>query len=140
MAAITPDIIAILPTPSAESAPFWAGCDRDELLLQRCTRGQHLFYYPRLFCPHCGDRDLAWEKCSGQGVIFSFTHVQVSFYGSKWESQLPYTLVLVDLAEGPRMLSRLIGPDQGDVRIGNGVEVQFVAFEGRKLPFFQRAS
>ncbi len=134
------DIIAILPTPSAESAPFWAGCDQGELRLQRCARGGHLFYYPRLFCPHCGDRDLRWEVCSGSGTVFSHTHVQVSFYGPKWASQLPYTPILVDLDEGPRMMSRLVGPDRDTVRIGDRVEIHFVAVEGRKLPFFRHAA
>jgi uncharacterized protein len=134
------DIIAILPKPTTESAPFWEGCDRGELRLQRCAKGSHLFYYPRLFCPQCGDRELVWERCSGQGTIFSFTHVQVSFYGPKWESQLPYVPILVDLIAGPRMMSRLAGPDRDNVRIGDHVEIHFVAFEGRKLPFFRLAA
>ena len=134
------DIIALLPKPSAESAPFWEACDRDELRLQRCARGGHLFYYPRLNCPICGDRELRWETCAGTGTVFSFSHVHVSFHGPKWESQLPYTVILVDLDEGPRLLSRLVGADRDDVRIGDRVIVHFATFEGHKLPFFQRAA
>lgn len=133
------DIIAILPKPSTESAPFWEACDRGELRLQRCARGGHLFYFPRLYCPTCGDRELRWESCIGTGTVFSFSHVHVSFHGPKWESQLPYCVVSVDLDEGPRLLSRLIGADRNDVRIADRVTVEFVAFEGHKLPFFRRA-
>lgn len=130
------DIIAILPAPTSESAPFWEGCNRGELLLQRCEACRHVFYYPRLFCPRCGDRKLVWQAASGRGVVYSFTHVEVSFYGPKWESQLPYTPVLVDLEEGVRMLSRLVGADRANVKIGNRVALSFVAFEKQQLPFF----
>ena len=65
------------------------------------------------------------RKASGNGRVFSFTHVHVSFYGSQWESQLPYTPVLVDLDEGVRMLSRLVGPDREQVTIGDQCDCQF---------------
>ena len=58
---------------------------------------------------------------------------------AQWESQLPYTPVLVDLDEGVRMLSRLIGPDRESVAVGDRVAVAFVEIEGHKLPFFRRA-
>jgi uncharacterized OB-fold protein len=64
--------------------------------------------------------------------------VHVSFYGDAWKSQLPYTVVLVDLDEGPRMLSRLVGTDAGGVASGDRVEVTFTDIEGQKLPFFKR--
>jgi uncharacterized OB-fold protein len=64
--------------------------------------------------------------------------VHASFYGPQWESQLPYTPVLVDLDEGVRMLSRLIGADRVSVAIGDRVVVAFVDIQGQKLPFFVR--
>ena len=72
---------------------------------------------------------------SGRGTVFSFSDVQVSFYGTAWESQLPYTVILVDLDEGPRMLSRLVGKG---VAIGDKVQVHFVEVEGHRLPYFER--
>lgn len=132
------DIFAILPSPTVESEPFWKGCNEGELRLQRCAAG-HLFYHPRQSCPVCGSRDLSWERMSGRGKIYSFSHVNVSFQGSQWESQLPYTVILVDLEEGPRMVSRLVGPDRDQVRVSDSVALNFVEFEGQKLPFFRRA-
>jgi uncharacterized OB-fold protein len=73
-------------------------------------------------------------------MVFSFTHVGVSFHGPGWESQLPYTVLLVDLEEGPRMMSRLVGNDRDAVAGGDRVELVFVEIDGQRLPFFQRAS
>jgi uncharacterized OB-fold protein len=134
------EIRAILPRPTAASQPFWDGCNRGEFLLSRCTPCGHVFYYPRIHCPQCGARELGWLRCSGRGMVFSFTHVGVSFHGPGWESQLPYTVLLVDLEEGPRMMSRLVGNDRDAVAGGDRVELVFVEIDGQRLPFFQRAS
>jgi len=132
-------ILAILPNPTKETAPFWEGCNRSELLLSACEDCAQVFYYPRLYCPNCGSEKLAWRASAGRGTLYSFTHVGVSFYGPTWESQIPYTLVLLDLDEGPRMLSRLVGPDRDKVQIGDRVRVEFVEFEKQKLPYFSIA-
>ena len=133
------NIYAILPSPTRESTPFWEGCNRDALLLQQCQACKHVFYYARSFCPQCGDDKLIWQAASGQGIVYSFSHVHVSFYGPRWESQIPYTSALIDLAEGVRMLSRITGPERERVKIGDSVSVSFVAYEGQKLPFFALA-
>jgi uncharacterized protein len=131
---------AVLPRPTAASAPFWEACNREELILPKCDDCGAVFYYPRIACPHCGSQNLGWIRASGKGRIFSFTRVAVSFHGDVWQLQLPYHVVLVDLAEGPRMVSRLIGKDREDVRSGDGVEVTFPEIEGQRLPFFRRSS
>ena len=131
---------AVLPRPTAASQPFWDGCGRGELLLPHCPACGHVFYFPRLHCPKCGDRRPGWRKSAGRGRIFSFTHVAVSFHGPGWESQLPYTVVLVDLDEGPRMLSRLIGDDRQNAASGDAVEVVFPEIDGQRLPFFRRSA
>ena len=133
------DIFAILPAPTNESAPFWEGCNRGELLLQKCGDCSHVFYYARLFCPKCGSRKLEWQPSAGRGTLYSFTHVGVSFYGPKWESQIPYTLVLVDLDEGARMLSRLTGERRAEARIGDRLVMKLVEVEQQKLPYFRIA-
>ncbi|KAA0578564.1 OB-fold domain-containing protein [Azospirillum sp. B21] len=75
---------------------------------------------------------------SGRGTVFSHSHVHVAFQGGAWSGQLPYTVVLVDLAEGPRMLSRLIGADAPAVRGGDAVSVVFPQIGDRRYPFFER--
>jgi len=127
---------AHLPTPTVDSAPFWEGCAQGKLLLQACDACKSMIYFPRRTCPHCGASSLRWAQASGRGKVFSFSEVHVSFYGPEWNSELPYTLALIDLEEGPRMLSRMIG-DTGGLRIGDSVQVVFVEAENQKLPFFQ---
>jgi uncharacterized OB-fold protein len=131
------EIQAILPTPSADSREFWGACNNGELLLQECSDCRHVFYYPRQMCPRCGGRHLRWRASTGKGSVYSFTQVQVSFYGPTWERDLPYTVVLVDLEEGPRMLSRLVESDQDAVAVGAALEVAFVTVEGQALPMFR---
>lgn len=132
------DLRAVLPQPTAASAPFWEACDREELILPVCEECGEVFFYPRIHCPCCASRNLGWRQASGRGRIFSYTHVALSFHGEEWESQLPYTVVLVDLDEGPRMASRLIGPDRDGVRSGDPVAVTFPEIGGQRLPFFHR--
>ena len=130
------EIIAIPPQPTKASAPYWEGCNRGELLLAKCNDCTRPFYYPRILCPHCGSQNLGWLKASGTGTVWSFTHVHVSFYGKRWESQLPYTPVLIDLDEGVRMMSRLVGEGRDNVKIGDKVKVEFIEVEKQKIPFF----
>ena len=133
------EIIAIPPQPTKASAPYWEGCNRGELLLAKCNDCTRPFYYPRILCPHCGSQNLGWLKASGTGTVWSFTHVHVSFYGKRWESQLPYTPVLIDLDEGVRMMSRLVGEGRDNVKIGDKVKVEFIEVEKQKISFFRVA-
>lgn len=127
-------LMAELPQPTVDSKPFWDGCNSEQLLLQRCGGCRHLFYYARRLCPACGSTELSWETSSGRGSIYSFSQVHVPFQGPEWASQVPYSVVLVDLDEGPRMLSRWLGA--GEPAIGQRVRVTFPSVEGQKLPFF----
>jgi uncharacterized protein len=131
------DVKAILPTPTADSEAFWQACNDHRLVLPSCVTCSHLFYYPRQMCPRCGGADLDWREVSGRGRVYSFTHVEVSFYGPMWEPDLPYTVVLVDLEEGPRMLSRLVDAQPTDVAVGAEVYVKFVTVDGQAIPMFR---
>lgn len=120
---------------NADSTEFWAACNREELVLRYCTSCKTAFYYPRGSCPRCGARSLSWIRSSGTGRVFTWTSVRASFYGNTWESELPYTVVLVDLADGPRMLSRLLSA--ADPYNGMDVEVYFESVEDQLLPYFR---
>jgi uncharacterized protein len=128
---------AVVPKPSIDSARFWAACNDDQLLLANCERCANVFYYPRLMCPTCGGRELGWRMSKGTGAVYSYSHVLTSFWGNEWQSQLPYTVILVDLDEGPRMLSRLVGERREQVASGARVVVEFHSVQGQKLPFFR---
>jgi uncharacterized OB-fold protein len=129
----------VTPIPTSDSREFWEGCNERRLLLRRCIACEQIWYYPRLACPRCSGRELEWIEASGRGLVHSHTTVFTSFYGPAWEADIPYTVLLVDLEEGPRMLSRLVGEDDG-LRTGSSVDLQFCAIGGRNYPYFSLES
>lgn len=135
---MTPPLFAVPPRPTAASQPFWDACQREQLMLPRCDACARLTYYPRIHCPHCGGRALTWERLSGRARVFSYSHVAVAFHGTDWASQLPYTVVLADLAEGPRMATRLLGEDREAVRGGDALRFVFPLVGGMRLPMVER--
>ena len=96
-----------------------------------------MFYYARRLCPACGSTQLSWQASSGKGRVYSYSQVQVAFQGPHWQSQLPYTVVLIDLDEGPRMLSRWLGPSDQLPRVGQRARVIFAEVQGQRLPYFE---
>ncbi len=131
------DYMAELPQPTLESQPFWDGCKRQQLMLQRCGSCQHVFYYARRLCPACGSTELSWQASSGRATVYSASQVQVAFQGPHWQSQLPYTVGLIDLTEGPRMLSRWVGPSGQTPQVGQRARLTFVAGPRQRLPYFE---
>lgn len=128
------DLWAPLPQPTEFSAAFWDHADREVLALPACDACGTLHYPPRRFCPDCGSEALTWTPLSGRATVVSHTTVHTSFHGQDWAGQLPYVVALVDLAEGPRMLTRLVGGE--GIATGDPVRVSFVAVGDRKLPYF----
>jgi len=111
-----------LPKPSPTSRPFWEAARRHELTLQRCGACHAFIYYPRDRCPKCFSDQLAWERVSGRGKVYSFTVVRRA--SSRAFSDAPYVLAIVELAEGPRMTTNIVAPPE-DVRVEMSVEVFF---------------
>ena len=92
--------------------------------IQKCGGcGEHVFY-PRVVCPHCGADKLDWVAASGSGTVYSTTVVR-----RKPEAGGDYNVALVDLAEGPRMMSRVVGVEPGGVKIGMKIKAR-IASEG----------
>lgn len=110
------------PPPSALSDAFYAGCREGRLLLQQCGDCKGWQFYPRILCSHCGSRTLHWRPASGRGRIATFTVVRQAVSPAY---DAPYVVALVDLDEGPRMMSHIVGCDPESVRVGEAVGVQF---------------
>ncbi len=125
----------ILPRPTDISTPYWEGCQQGLLRLQSCNAcGAHQFY-PRLFCTRCQSQDLSWRDASGHGCIASFTVVR---RGVSEAYPAPYVVALIDLEEGPRMMSHIIDADPETLAVGDPVEVTFQDWsEDMKLPVFR---
>jgi uncharacterized protein len=120
-----PEYTGPLPVPTPETRPFWEAARRHELHLRRCRAcGRHHFY-PRGACPHCLSADLEWQRVSGRGTLHTFTVVHRG--ARNYPLPSPYVLAVVELAEGPRLMSNLIGveADPAHIRIGMPVEVVF---------------
>jgi uncharacterized OB-fold protein len=125
-----------LPIPSPVSAPFWEGCHDGELRLQKCGSCGHVQFYPRTICSQCLSDMLTWEVASGDGVIASFTVVRQSV-SKTYAEKVPYIVALIDLAEGPRMMSVIDGVEPDQVPVGDAVHVAFKQWSGdAMLPVF----
>ncbi|MGD0229528.1 MAG: Zn-ribbon domain-containing OB-fold protein [Syntrophorhabdales bacterium] len=112
-----------LPYIHAETKPYWDGAKRHELLIRRCRACGRHYFYPRDFCPYCFSFDVEWVRASGRGTIYSFT---ICHRGAQaFEADAPYNLVLVELEEGVRMMSTIVGCPKDDLKIGMPVEVVF---------------
>lgn len=124
------------PHPDAMSQPYWDGAAEGELRLQRCTGCGRTRHYPQPVCPECHSLGVEWITASGRGTIHSWTVAHHAFHPA-FKGDLPYTLVLVDLAEGPRAMGRLDMASGVAPRIGLPVTVSFRRDEaGTPLPVF----
>lgn len=132
-----------LPAPvvNADSAPYWEGARQGKLLLQRCRDCGTLRFFPRYLCTACGSERTEWAEASGRGTVHSFTIVHRAAF-PEFQARTPYVVALIDLEEGPRMMTNIVGGDALDVAIGDAVVVAFEArgMEGAKVPQFRRAS
>jgi uncharacterized protein len=113
-----------LPRPTTESQPFWDALARHELVVQRCGSCGRFFFPPSNRCQHCWSDDVAWEPVSGRGRLYSFT-VFHRAYAAELADQLPYVVGVVELDEGPRLITNVVGCAPGDVRVDLPVEVVF---------------
>jgi uncharacterized OB-fold protein len=114
----------LMPTPNAESEAFWQGCNEGRLLIQRCGACGHHQFYPRLLCTACASADVGWHEAAGSGRVKSFTIIRRPVTEA-YAADVPYVVALIELAEGPTMMSNVIGCDAEDVRIGMEVSVEF---------------
>ncbi|MEV8566974.1 Zn-ribbon domain-containing OB-fold protein [Streptomyces sp. NPDC051322] len=116
--------------PDAETQPFWDGIAAGELRLQRCGDCRRAVFYPRSLCPHCFSDRLDWFTSPGTGTVYSYTIAHRAF--SPFTGTPPYTVALIDLDEGVRMMSRIVGGNR--VRIGDRVELKITRLGGEDSP------
>lgn len=131
MRARVPSVIP--PVPDADDPFFWDGAREGKLLLQACSDCGAIRHPPAPMCARC--RSLKWEarEASGRGSVYSWI---VSRHPTEPDAQ-PRVVVLVQLDEGVRLVSNLVGVDPGDVRNDMPVEVVFVDYDGTVLPQFR---
>ena len=97
-----------LPSPTPETQPYWDGAKVGELRIQRCLdEGGKPFFYPRPICPFCGSTNIEWFTASGDATLYSYVINHRAAPG--FEDEGPYAIAVVELAEGPRMMTNLVG-------------------------------
>lgn len=113
---------------------FWDGCERGELRYQRCDHCASLQYYPRPFCRLCGNESLTFVATQGNGVVYSLTEV-IRAPTPSFKALVPYTIALVDLDEGVRVMAHA----QAGLAIDQRVILEFFTHENFHLPRFRSA-
>ena len=127
------------PTVWPESARFWAGTLEGKLILQRCAACATVNHYPRFLCAACHSAELADIEASGHGTIYSFTVTGKGILDYKDAGA--YVLAMVELDEGPKMVTNIVECDPADLQIGQPVEVVFHPTGGAgALPRFRPRS
>jgi uncharacterized protein len=125
---------------NADAQVYMEGARERRLMLQRCRDCASVHFPPRFQCPTCWRSELDWFESLGTGTIESFTVVRRA-PTSAFRDKVPYVVAAVILAEGPRMITNLIGEDALAVNVGDSVRVDFQDFgDGQLLPQFRRAT
>ena len=123
-----------LPAKSELAAPFWEGAARGRFMVQACECGVRLFP-PRIVCPECWSGELRWEEASGLGTVYSHS-VLYRAPTEAFADLVPYVVAMVDLDEGPRMMTNVVGCPPEEVVVGLRVRVEFDPERG-DLPLFR---
>ena len=98
----------LIPVPTPETQHFWDGAREGKLLLQRCGDCQHAYFPPRPFCPGCGHREVEVFRASGRAQLHSYVINERPAPGHK----PPYSIAVVELEEGPRMMTNIVECEQ----------------------------
>lgn len=129
------------PTPeiTALSEPYWDSLAAGVLVFQRCRSCGHAWLPPREACPSCLAADYLWQPASGRGRVLSWV-VYHKAYAEHLESRLPYDVTLVELEEGPRLLSNVVDSDAGKaLTVNQAVVLEVVERSGASLACFRLA-
>lgn len=123
------------PTVTGLTEPFWKAAAEGRLVVQRCEDCGKAILYPREICPHCWSSRLAWQPARGTGRLKSFSVVHKPGHPG-WLPVAPYTVGLVELDEGPTMLSHILKAERA-AKVGDRVAMRPTDIGGRILPAFE---
>ena len=132
-------LVKPLPIPDGDTIEFWKGLARGELLLQHCLDCAQVHYYQQGLCRLCGSERLEHRPASRRGRVYSYSVVYRA-PGPAFREDTPYAVLLVELEEGPRMISSLVGGDPERVTIDMPVRLVFERINDEiTLPRFRPA-
>lgn len=136
------DFLKPLPAPDPVTTPFWDSLKAGAMKVQCCDACGKFIFYPRALCSHCFSRKLTWTPVSGRGTIYTLTVVEKTG-NTAFKGETPYVVALVELEEGFRMMTNIVGvaADPEAVKIGMPVEIVYDAVTPEiTLPKFRPTS
>ncbi|MFV8187514.1 Zn-ribbon domain-containing OB-fold protein [Streptomyces sp. AF1B] len=113
-----------LPEADDFTRTYWDAAAGGRLLIRRCGACGRAHHYPREFCPYCWSEDVAWEPASGRAVLYTWSVVHRNDLPPFGE-RTPYVAAVVDLAEGPRMMTEIVQTKGSGLQGGMELEVAF---------------
>lgn len=113
-----------LPVLGDDNRPFWEAARREELRMQQCLDCGHIRYPINHVCPQCLSERADWRRLSGRGTVFSYI-VFHQVYHAGFARDVPYNVAMIQLEEGPRMISNVVGVPNDAVKVGDAVTVTF---------------
>jgi uncharacterized OB-fold protein len=120
---------------NADSQPYWDAARAGKLAFKTCLSCGHRQFPPRQLCPVCWSDRFEWREHRGRGRVYSFAIVHRAPLA---DFEVPYVLALVELEDGPRMMTNIVGAGALEVGLGEAVEVTFEERGGAVLPMFRR--
>jgi hypothetical protein len=125
------------PESSTLSGPFWEATRQRRLVLPWCTKCEQAVWFPREVCPSCRGRTFEWRPASGAGEVHAVSVHNKPGLG-RTEDDGPYAVAMVQLPEGVRMMSNIVGCKLEDIAVGMPVQVTWLPLsDGRHLPQFE---
>jgi len=115
-----------VPDIDAFTRPYWEAAADGHLLLRRCDACGRAHHYPREFCPHCWSEAVTWERASGHATLYTWSVVHRNDL-PPFGARTPYVAAVVDLEEGPRMMTEVVDCAEGDLLVGMALEAAFRA-------------
>jgi uncharacterized protein len=120
----------------SDTRPYWEATKKEELLIQYCPKCEQYQFYPRILCKNCLS-DVEWVKANGTGFVYSYSVIHRVF-NPEFQDKVPFIVALIELDEGPRLMTNLIDIDPQQVKTGLKVKVDFRETIGEyKLPKFR---
>ena len=119
-----------MPVATEISAPFWEGLKAERVLIQQCNACSHWVFYPRRHCPACLAHDLSWREVSGGATLYSFTVTCIPTLPD-FADEMPQILAVIELDQGVRINSNLVGLDECEVNIGMRLQPVFAEVDAK---------
>src|SRR5580658_7841361 len=106
-----------LPTPEGDTIVFWEAAKGERLLIKHCLDCDAYSYYPRPFCPSCWSESVEWFEASGRGTLYTWSVIYNNDM-PPFRDRVPYVAAIVDLAEGPRMMTNVVDCPFDELQVG----------------------